>query len=352
MSKGGPEHLGEGSSLTRRAWITCQSKPRLRQYNSVVSDILSCRPIRRLQRERLPSSTVAITLLSNVSATLTSICFDWVLAMPYNLAIAQDSSKQVAWLSLHADLFALRFPSLRAFQYRNAVVVDTILPPGLFLLDHAGPMERRSERERAIPEALQKRLDLACLKFMEAHPNLQCLAWPMEGFFANHTRSDIVDRVRSVVDNLGRTLVDLRVDTMYSSSGERQSDNSFCDDPQERDRRRRFVSDFAAKMTKVESIKLEGGIPRDERRETLRALHRCPVNKVVLIGVCSPIGNTWGEGGGDLMTVGQTLDVDEITTLEAEHKDAIHRLGYTKPEVPSPDFTLQPSYGSVSYTHL
>lgn len=299
---------------------------------------------RQQQRERIPSAQVAINMLRNASATLTSLCLDWVLAMPNNLAVSRNVQKHVSWLELYADLFSLRFPNLRAFQYRNAVVPDTIIPPGLLLLDHAGQLTWRTNM--SLPDDIVNRLDLACLKFLEAHPNLQSLAWPMERFFsARPANPDIAHRVQTVIDNLGRTLVDLRVDTLYSPSGERQSENDHCDDAQARDQRRRFIADFASRMTRVQSIKVEGGVPRDERRELLRALHRCPITKIVLIGVCSPLGNTWGAGGADLMTVGSALDVDEITMLEAEHKDAVHKLGHTKPEPPSSTFTFAPSYG-------
>ena len=302
--------------------------------------------LQRQQRERLPSSRVALNLLKSASSTLTSLCFDWVLAMPSNLAISMSRKpeKYMAWLDTFADLFALRCPNLRAFQYRNAVTVDTVIPPGLFLLDHATPTRVNNV---TLPSNLLERLDLACLEFMEAHPNLQCLAWPMEAFFsAKPTQPDIANRVQAVIDNLGRTLVDLRIDTMYSPSGERQTDNADFYNLERREQRRRFISDFASEMTKVESIKVEGGMPRDERREVLRALHRCPINKIVLIGVCSPLGNTWGPGGSDLVHTGeQTLDVDDVSTLEPEHKDAIHRLGHSTPGPLPSNFKFEASYG-------
>ena len=286
-------------------------------------------------------------MVRDASATLTSLCFDWVLAEPYNTTDDTTAAGQTRWLSIYADLFSLRFPNLRAFQYRNAVVAKTLLPSGLSLLDPMGFSVNCNERVHAAEhEPLSRRLNMACLEFMEAHSSLQCLAWPMESFFsASTTSNDFSNRVQAVIDNLGRSLVDLRVDTMYSSSGERQSESTLCDSIRQREQRRRFIAEFASRMTKVESIKIEGGVPRDERRETLRALRHCPLNKIVLIGVCCPIGNTWGEAGADLMSAAPTLDVDEILTLEAEHKDAIHRLGYTKPEPPSLDQPFEPSYG-------
>ncbi|KAI6861562.1 hypothetical protein KC334_g21004 [Hortaea werneckii] len=94
-------------------------------------------------------------------------------------------------------------------------------------------------------------------------------------------------------------------------------------------------------MKKVESIKVEGGMPRDERRETLRALHACPLRKIVLIGICSPLGNTWGHEGRDLA---EQLSQDELEALEGEHKDAIWKHGTSRPEHPPPDYQFVASY--------
>jgi hypothetical protein len=190
------------------------------------------------------------------------------------------------------NFFELRFPHLRALQFRNAVVLETMHPQGLYLFDQARiPFHDDWEANMVLGHNYKERLDLGCLKFMEYHTNLQCLAWPMDGFFSDQPlRSDIADRVEAVINNLGRTLLDLRVDMLYIGQGERQTDD-FASST--RDRRRRFISGFAARMTKVESVKIEGGIPRDERREVIRALHACPLKKIVMIGVCSAVGNTW-----------------------------------------------------------
>jgi hypothetical protein len=178
---------------------------------------------------------------------------------------------------------------------------------------------------------------------MEAHQSLICLSWPIDQFFSERGISlDISSRVQDVIDNLGRTLVDLRVDTMYSGVGETQTHSIECGNVRNRERRRRFIELFAPRMTKVESFKMEGGMPRDERRELVRALHRCPLTKLVMIGVCSPLGNTWGPGGGDLA---ESLDHDELESLEAEDKDAIWRYGPLLPE-PLPDnFKFEANYG-------
>ena len=95
-------------------------------------------------------------------------------------------------------------------------------------------------------------------------------------------------------------------------------------------------------MTKLTSIKVEGGMPREERREIVRALHRCPLEKIVLIGVCNPLGNTWGAEGREL---NETFGQDDLECLEAEHTDAVYSLGSKQPESPPPDFKFVPTYG-------
>ena len=301
----------------------------------------------KVQRERLPSADVMLGLLNSASATLTSLCLDWALTLPTyhsNSSLkttTPDSEGYLAWVNMFLRLFELRFPHLRALQFRNAVVRETMQPPGLYLLDHADiPIKNVMDAADVLRPDYRLRLDLACVRFMEAHSNLICLAWPMESFFSERPRNaDIVNRVHTVIDNLGRTLVDLRVDTLYNGLGERQSDSPSS---RNRDRRRRFISEFAAKMTKVESIKIEGGMPRDERREIIRALHACPLKKIVMIGVCSNVGNTWGAEGREL---GERLARGELESLEAEAKDVIFNLGFKEPVPPPADFRFEPTYG-------
>ena len=299
----------------------------------------------KLQRETLPSANVATGLLRNASATLTSLCFDWVLTMPQYELHAQHPAANSTFVGIFFDLFDLRFPHLRALQFRNAVVPQTSMPEGLYLLDHAHlKIGDRAAQLALLPdERYRPRLEFACLAFMEAHSNLQCLAWPMDSFFSEKPlQPDIADRVRVVIDNLGRTLVDLRIDTIYSRGGELLTEDIECRNPSARERRRRFISDFAAKMTKVESIKIEGGMPRDERRETVRALHACPLKKIVMIGVCSPAGNCWGPGVRE-WTDG-LLD-GELEPLEFEDMDAIYTFGSRKPEPLPNSFKFEPTYG-------
>lgn len=301
----------------------------------------------KVNRERLPSADVALSVLRNASTTLTSVCLDWILTSPNWHSrspfkwTTPNSSGWAAWTGLYLNFFEIRFPHLKALQFRNAVVKETMHPGGLYLLDHARvPFQNEESAKNVLGEEYKARLDLACLSFMEYHNSLQCLAWPMDGFFSGDPLdSDITSRVNAVIENLGRNLLDLRVDMLYIGRGERQTD----DEPTAvRERRRKFISHFAAKMSRVESIKVEGGIPRDERRELIRALHGCPLQKIVSIGVCSSVGNTWGPQGREL---GERLSQVEIESLEGEDKDAIFRTGFTKPIAPPPNFQFYPSYG-------
>jgi len=99
-------------------------------------------------------------------------------------------------------------------------------------------------------------------------------------------------------------------------------------------------------MHRLQDIKIEGGIPRDERRETIRALGNCPLRKIVLIGVNSPIGNTWGAGGEDIESFGineDLSDLDDLETLEYEDIQAITQLGAANPVFPEQPF--RPEFG-------
>lgn len=174
------------------------------------------------QRERMPSSDAAISMLLDTAQTLTSLNLDWVYCAP----LQNDTATLGSWAAIYARLFSCRFPHLRSFQWRNCVVPETRMPKGLYLLDSAA-----DEYASYSASTCVKSTDLAGLEFMEAHPNLLCLAWPMEHFFSHRSSSpDVVSRVRSVVHNLGRSLTDLRVDTPYSGMGETNSEVSVCKD--------------------------------------------------------------------------------------------------------------------------
>jgi len=95
-------------------------------------------------------------------------------------------------------------------------------------------------------------------------------------------------------------------------------------------------------MRVLESVKVEGGIPRDERRETIAALRHCPIEKLVFIGIGSIIGNTWGRGA---QNYGDEMLLESTTGLEEEDEEAIHRLGPQPPSQDPVESNFTPSYG-------
>ncbi|KAF2857020.1 hypothetical protein T440DRAFT_463226 [Plenodomus tracheiphilus IPT5] len=255
-------------------------------------------------------------LLATSASTLTSLNLDWVLWRR-----REDDSLDHCMAILDA-LRTSKFPQLRAFQVRNAVLPHTELPRHVFLFEDT------------------------MLGFLEAHPKIQCLGWPLDRFYSHVKQTvDVRNRSRKLVAHLAMMLTDLRVDTQYGGQGEPLTDESTStEDVQARLRRRRFIAEFAPHLRKVENIKLEGGIPRDEKREILRALHWCPLKKVVMIGVSFPAGNTWGHQGLQLKALdpGQGPDVDYA--LEEEDLAGI-LASYKRGVSLQPDFTFEPNYG-------
>ncbi|KAF1841630.1 uncharacterized protein K460DRAFT_170596 [Cucurbitaria berberidis CBS 394.84] len=255
-------------------------------------------------------------LFSCAASTLTSLNLDWILWRrkendPY------DNSR----VTLNA-LTRLRFPHLRAFQVRNAVTPHTNLPDDVFLLEDT------------------------FLEFLESHPKIQCLGWPLDRIYSHVKPSvDVQNRSRKLVAHLAMMLTDLRIDAQYTEHGEPLTDESRTpEEVQERDRRRRFIAEFAPHMRKVEQIKLEGGIPRDEKREVLRALHWCPLKKVVMIGLSFPAGNTWGPQGLHLKALDPGQSPDSSYNLEEEDLAGIlasYRRGFSM----SQEFNFEPDYG-------
>jgi hypothetical protein len=271
--------------------------------------------IQRQATQEIPRMPISFIL--GRSSSLTNLSLDWILWRQ------RGSRDQPAIASTMQALATMRFPNLRSFQVRNAVVAQTTLPDDVYLLEST------------------------FLEFIEEHPKLQCLAWPLDRFYS-HTRSSqaIQSRSRRLVAHLGNVLTDLRLDTYYHNNGEGVTDESTDSDEEERRiRRRRFIAEFAPFMRKVEQIKLEGGIPRDEKRELLRALHVCPLKKIVIIGVSFPVGNTWGQKGEGLKELDPGQPADLSYSLEDEDVEAIYR-SYNQEVLPtSHDIDYEPCYG-------
>lgn len=78
-------------------------------------------------------------ILETAQDTLTSLNFDWILSKHPKASLGRrgwlgrDENSNL--MSLYRKLFSLRFPHLKAFQFRNAIVWETGIPFGLYLLD-------------------------------------------------------------------------------------------------------------------------------------------------------------------------------------------------------------------------
>jgi hypothetical protein len=228
------------------------------EEHSDVEDLVQSYALPSLDDAEKVQETIPINpvcwLLENSSSTLTSLNLDWVSWRREELD-PHDESR-----SILQSLASLRFPHLRAFQVRNAIMPQTALPDDVYLLEDT------------------------FLDFMEAHAKLQCIAWPMDKFYSHvKPSSDLQSRCWRLIAHLAHKLVDLRVDANYKTHGEPHTDMSqTIDERYELIRRRRFIAEFVPHMRQITHIKLEGCLPRDERREIMRALHWSPLKKVVM----------------------------------------------------------------------
>ncbi|KAL1630666.1 hypothetical protein SLS54_000537 [Diplodia seriata] len=266
----------------------------------------------QFERTRPTSQSIFLTLLLRDSAaTLTSLNLDMLLSDD-----AYRSREEWLVRDMFSRLSHLRFPHLRAFQLRNVMTPWT-------KLDTPGS-----------PAPVIDFLD-----FMEAHPNISCLSWPMENFFS-HQRPEGQAAIQQdrVISNLARTLTELRVDTTFHPDAESHHLGDFRYPLGAKGRRWHFITKFASRMTKVEHLKMEGGIPREEKHETIRALWQCPLNKIVMIANASPIGNCWGSS--DLVQV----VADDVWDLDEEDLNALKETAAKDPSPPGSDFQYVPQY--------
>ncbi|GAB7355993.1 hypothetical protein MBLNU459_g6620t1 [Dothideomycetes sp. NU459] len=231
-----------------------------------------------------------------------------------------------------SELLKLRYPNLRAFQLRNMVNMHCKLPPSLYLLESYDDSRQ---------DSVFKRNGGLCINFLHEHAKICCLAWPIDRFFCGHPVSDRPsDRAAEVIDNLASSLVQLRVDKSCEHGSGGQTDRTdYQEDIEARLSRRRFISDFVARLQKIEVLKIEGGIPRDELREIIRAVGACPLRELVILGTQCPIGNTWGYMGCDIE------EPEHAALLEMEDMDAITRLGAVTPIRPSSTQKFEAEYG-------
>jgi len=255
-------------------------------------------------------------LLEHAASTLTSLNLDWLLWRGKGHGPPDGSAATLEHLS------ALRFPNLRAFQLRNAISQLTLLPEGIFLLEDT------------------------FLGFMEYHHKLQCLAWPIDRFYGHSRPSvDVQNRCRRLMAHLATVLTDLRIDAPYQGDAEPVTDTSHTMPEMETCiRRRRFIAEFAPHLRRLQRLKVEGGIPRDEKRELIRALHYCPLNRVVMIGASFPAGNIWGPHGLELKAVDEGPSLNNLHNLEGEDVQGIQE-SYRRGSYMADQFEFEPDYG-------
>ena len=218
---------------------------------------------RELGQSHFPKTPheMVMSLLQQTAATLTSLNLDWLFgSRPLIEGLAGSG---------------LCFPNLKALQVRNAA----------------------EDFNRLCGYEEYRLLGTAWLHFLQRHPKIQCLAWPVEGFLPLTEQLDLLIGLRSMtIRNLGRTLTELRVDTHCALDVERDTINR--DDEwvcRSRDARKAFIKAVAPKMTNLRVFKVEGSFPYDERIELASALHQCPLEKFVTIAASWSICDTWAD---------------------------------------------------------
>ncbi|MCJ1405730.1 hypothetical protein MMC11_008960 [Xylographa trunciseda] len=197
--------------------------------------------------------------------TLTSITFDWLLN---GRAVLRALTSTRPY-----------FPRLRALQVRNAV-------------DSPAQLEETLSSALLSPECYL--LEPPWLDFFQRHPNLECLAWPIECFLPEGTQSRTLgDDVRALITTLGHRLKSLRVDAQVISHYDDTVEMFGIHSSQALGRQTAFVRLVASQMRSLKVIKVEGTVPIELRYELLQALQHCSLQKVVVIGFNWALADTW-----------------------------------------------------------
>ena len=207
-----------------------------------------------------PPNAYILSLLNASASTLTSFNLDWLLG------------GQTLVMGLPAD--RPYFPNLRALQVRNAVEEYAKLPYHDSCCLFSKPW----------------------LDFIKRHPKIQCLAWPLERLIPSREIEKFREESdHEAINHLCHTLKELRLDTWIDTSAELGADRQNESSMRTRLHRRAFIDTLAPKLTALESFKLEGSVNYSDRNEIMRALHQCPLRKVVIIGSCWPVHDSWAD---------------------------------------------------------
>lgn len=216
-------------------------------------------------------------LLLDCAGSLTSITLDWLLGSGMDY--------------IEFGRIISHLPKLHAIQYRN----------GLF----DGEGGARPSTESCL-------FSDPWLTTLSRATNIQCLAWGADSFLPCQYSSTVLpDITRQIIRRLGLTLKSLRIDSDPLHFGEPATEPGNGELDAEAQQRRLFLQHVAPEMRALEVIKVEGCIPYDERHELMRALKHCPLQKVVIIGVCYPGSGETDFDGDDDEDIRTAVQIDE-----------------------------------------
>lgn len=90
----------------------------------------------------------ALSIFKAAASSLTSLNLDWIITRRVFDAVPRADAHKAS--TAFSEMFALRFPHLKAFQLRNSVVKECQLPSGLYLLDECS-MQNVGDEGMLIP---------------------------------------------------------------------------------------------------------------------------------------------------------------------------------------------------------
>ena len=226
---------------------------------------VSCLYCGRLPVKSEKGRNVLYSIIKAEESTLTSITFDWLL-----------NGEAIVTALVENNPF---FPRLKALQVRNAVEAPATL---------GGPIHR-------LEQCLL--FGSVWLGFLQRHPNIECLAWPLE-WFIQEPRAITAD-VRNALSHLGNKLKELRVDAQVLPYVDNTSAVMRHSSPQALRRQEQFVDLIAPHLRSLEVFKIEGTVPTEVRYQLLQTVRQCPLQKLVIIGLHWPVTNIWVDSDYD-----------------------------------------------------
>lgn len=185
-------------------------------------------------------------MLQQTCSNLKHLNLDWISA-----SHSGGARSRARYTRFVADLSRLRFSHLRSLQYRNTVTRTTSLPSRVYLL-HPTQFEFHPEESY---DGVQS-IEVNFLSFLEHHPYLVALSWPVDFFFPPKVLPEerqFESRVQAVIRNLGGRLETLRLQAGFDSSEEQT--RRYGNGPT--GARHRFLCQFIGHMSNIRTIKIE-----------------------------------------------------------------------------------------------